>query len=97
MIWASCAGHGVYSTSVMNRCLKLRRPVCSIWGRRRRQGLVLEGRSEPKPLGALSSPGSGGARTDRRSVVSGKSGSVRVDLGGRRNLKKRNTEDNKTA
>src|SRR3546814_13192675 len=31
---------------------------------------------------------------DRRSVVSGKSGSVRVDLGGRRIIKKKNTEAN---
>src|SRR3546814_20079201 len=36
------------------------------------------------------------AATERKSVVSGKSVSVRVDLGGRRNIKKKiNTEKNK--
>src|SRR3546814_19691488 len=34
------------------------------------------------------------ARTDRKSVVSGKSVSVRVDLGGRRIIKKKTKKDN---
>src|SRR3546814_17159547 len=38
--------------------------------------------------GAPAAPGDGG-RADRKSVVEGKSGSVRVDLGGRRIIKKK--------
>src|SRR3546814_19340917 len=38
-----------------------------------------------------------GGRVDRKSVVSGKSVSVRVDLGGRRLIKKTNLKQNSTA
>src|SRR3546814_12503943 len=49
------------------------------------------------PAGAASASGAGN-EGDRKSVVEGKSGSVRVDLGGRRNIKKKNKENtNKTA
>src|SRR3546814_12533839 len=40
-------------------------------------------------------PPAGGASGDRKSVVSGKSGSVRVDLGGRRIIKKQTENTHK--
>src|SRR3546814_10973288 len=49
----------------------------------------------PAQFPALCDPGSGKSRDDRKSVVSGKSVSVRVDLGGRRIIKKKK-KHNKT-
>src|SRR3546814_12180686 len=45
------------------------------------------GRSRPRPRGWTAGPP---ARRDRKSVVQGKSVSVRLDLGGRRIIKKKN-------
>src|SRR3546814_15207818 len=47
--------------------------------------------------GRLLDAGGQGAKFDRKSVVAGQSGSVRVDLGGRRIIQKKNTNiDNLT-
>src|SRR3546814_14426464 len=47
----------------------------------------------PQPLGPTPPVSPGSMRRDRKSVVSGKSVSVRVDLGGRRIMKKKKKKD----
>src|SRR3546814_11675007 len=54
------------------------------------QGFRAEGRPDPQQTSPRMGAGDGG-RPDRKSVVLGKSVSVRVDLGGRRVIKKKIT------
>src|SRR3546814_19359054 len=54
--------------------------------RRRRALVVIRIAERPRPL--RHAVDAGNDRLDRKSVVEGKSGSVRVDLGGRRIIKK---------
>src|SRR3546814_14962399 len=59
--------------------------------RRRAAGSVTRKRvPSPSRLATLTSPPIAAVRLDRKSVLSGKSGSVRLNLGGRRIIKKQN-------
>src|SRR3546814_20034820 len=71
---------------------RLRRlPRCQPPGDSRRQAEDLRARLSLRLAGRAV----GDAAGDRKSVVSGKSGSVRVDLGGRRIIKKKKKENEK--
>src|SRR3546814_12046834 len=91
----------VCSSDLKNRRSQLRRPRVQIQKLLRRSIATLATPSMPGRITACRSPASSAStrkrfwpstlEVDRKSVVEGKSVSVRVDLGGRRILKKKNT------
>src|SRR3546814_20940031 len=58
-----------------------------------KSGLLILPSPQPANIRAANAPKKPTALTDRQSVVSGQSVSVRVDLGGRRIIKKKNTQN----
>src|SRR3546814_11937771 len=69
-----------------------RRPRGGVGGAERRAlRIPAEPDGHARPVAATAAPG----RADRKSGVSGKGGSVRVDLGGRRSINKKKTHTHK--
>src|SRR3546814_1335457 len=77
-----------WSSDVCSSDLRATAPLSRRRGRPRRADRGLAGRSWRSSSASGGRPG----RADRKSVVSGKSVSVRVDLGGRRIIKKKNKQ-----